>query len=191
MRIGDVISTGLKQVVIPTVMTKVSNSLESDSEIDRINRRIERLDKLREKQNEVSDTANLSTNSKSTSIRDNVPVSCLACARSHISTCSALLKEAVRFSRDEGITNEEVQKRIGACEEEITALERFDWSPEQIINSPEDEQEIIRELQPRLRKLRQDITTANSPQDIEQIAADAGNLSTDFRMKVLTLENPP
>lgn len=110
---------------------------------------------------------------------------CVPCARAHLSTVSGTLKEALRFARSEGMGHPEVQTRLQAAEEDITLIERHDWTPEKILASPPEEAEIIREFLPRLRNLRQEVVDISTVDDLERAAASAARLATDFRLAVL------
>lgn len=116
-----------------------------------------------------------------------VATGCIPCARAHLATVSGTLKEALRFAREGGILDPEVQSRLTAAEEDITNIERHDWTPEKILASPPEEAELIRSFLPRLRELRQEVVQIASVEDLEQAAAKAGELATDFRLAVLKL----
>ena len=122
--------------------------------------------------------------------RQEISVGCLPCARAHLATIAGSLKEALRFARgdERGILHPEVQTRLQAAEEEITAIERHDWTPEKILASPPEQQEVIRQLLPELRELRQDIIEIQSVEDLERAAARAAELSVRLRMEVLRLK---
>jgi len=117
-----------------------------------------------------------------------VSVGCLACARAHLAAVSGDLKEALRFAREDGVLHPEVQVRLTTAEEEIVSLERHDWTPEKIIASPPEHQELIRKYLPQIRQLRQDIMNhVHSPEDLERVAAVAGEINTKFRMDFLQM----
>jgi hypothetical protein len=116
-----------------------------------------------------------------------VSVGCIACARAHFATIAGTLKEAIRFAREDGLTHPEVQSRLEAAEEEVTNVERHDWTPEKTLNSLPREKHVIEQFFPDLRRLRQRIMTISSVDDLEHAAADAALLSTDFRLAVLEL----
>lgn len=122
--------------------------------------------------------------------RQEISVGCLPCARAHLATIAGTLKEALRFAREDerGILHPEVQTRLQAAEEEITAVERHDWTPERILASPPEQQEVIRQMLPVLRELRQDIIEIQSVEDLERAAARAAELSVRLRMEVLRLK---
>jgi len=116
-----------------------------------------------------------------------VSTGCIPCARAHFSTVAGTLKEALRFAREEGIMHPEVQSRLQTAEEDITNIERHDWTPEKILKSPSGERDLILRFIPKLRKLRQKVVTITSVEDLEQAAAEAGELATEFRLEVLKL----
>jgi hypothetical protein len=116
-----------------------------------------------------------------------IGIGCIACARAHFSTIAGSLKEAIRFAREDGITHPEVQSRLQAAEEEVTSVERHDWTPEKTLNSPPGEKQVIHGFFPDLRRLRQQIMQIATVGDLERAAADAALLSTSFRLAVLEL----
>ena len=120
--------------------------------------------------------------------REEIGVGCLPCARAHFAVVAGTLKEAIRFAREDenvGILHPEVQSRLQTAEEDITVVERHDWTPEKILNSPPDEQAVIRSMLQKLRELRQDVVQIDSIDDLELSAAKAANLSTELRIEVL------
>lgn len=119
---------------------------------------------------------------------DSLAVGCLPCARAHLATIAGTLKEAIRFARSEGLNHPEVQSRLEAAEEDVTIVERHDWTPEKILRSPEHEQKLIRAMLPKLRELRQEIIDIDSVEDLEEVAAKAATLSVELRLAVLSLK---
>lgn len=118
---------------------------------------------------------------------EEVSTGCLPCARAHLSTVAGTLKEALRFAREKGMGHPEVQSRLQTAEEDITVIERHDWTPEKLLRSPEDQRRAMQSFIPRLRALRQQVIQIASVADLEQAAAAAGELSTDLRVAVLRL----
>ena len=119
--------------------------------------------------------------------QDDVSTGCIPCARAHLATVAGTLKEALRFARAEGMEHPEVQSRLQAAEEDVTAIERHDWTPEKIAKSPSGERQLILETIPKLRTLRQQIIQIVTLEDLEKAAAAAAELSTEFRLGVLRL----
>ncbi len=122
--------------------------------------------------------------------RKQIAVGCLPCARAHLATIAGSLKEAIRFAlgEKEGILHPEVQSRLETAEEDITVIERHDWTPEKIAVSPPEEAAVIRDFLPDLRKLRQDIHAISSTDDLEACAMLAAQLSNRLRQEVLKLK---
>jgi hypothetical protein len=121
--------------------------------------------------------------------RDELAVGCLPCARAHLSTVAGILKEALRFAKGEqGIMDPEVMGRLETAEEDITAIERYDWTPEKILASPAAEREAIERFLPKIRELRQDIHQIASVDDLTRAAANAAKVSSELRVEVLQLK---
>lgn len=121
---------------------------------------------------------------------DAVSTACLSCSRSHLSTVSGALGEAIRFARGDplGIAHPEAQRRILLSEDEINILERIDLSPDALASSPPDEREIAEEYLPRIRVLRQEIGDIDSFDKLEKAAADSNVLSQEFRLRHLQIK---
>ncbi|TDX48841.1 hypothetical protein [Orenia marismortui] len=113
-----------------------------------------------------------------------VDTSCIACARAHILAVKGMLNEALRFAREDGVAHPEVINRLDSSGEELVMLERFDWTPEKIQNSPVDEQEIVREALPKVRRLRQQVLNGiNSSSDLEKAASLSADIYSRIRQK--------
>jgi len=190
---STIISAGIKRVVIPLLSNHLAKKYDPKDKISSINERIKRLEKFNDSnKGSMAEDSQDTLNTHSPPVlpsENDVSVSCIACARAHFATVSASLKEAVRFSRENDISYTEIQTRISTAEEEIVALERYDWSPEKILNSPPQEQEIINNFLPKVRELRQQITVIVTTTDLVKCAATAGNLHNEYRLAVLGLNN--
>jgi len=114
-------------------------------------------------------------------------VACLQCSRDHTSTTSAMLNEALRFARKDGIGSIEVQRRLGMALDELNALERIDLSAENIVTLQGREKEIAEYALNSSRDLRHDITSIHSPKDLEAVSAKAANLRTKFMKDIFSL----
>jgi len=119
---------------------------------------------------------------------EDVSTSCLSCSRSHLSTVSGALSESLRFARESGIQNPEVQRRVMLSEDEMNIMERIDLAPDALANSPEQERTLAEEYLPRIRELRQRLGNISSVEQLEQTAADASFLSQEFRLRHLQLQ---
>lgn len=117
-----------------------------------------------------------------------VSTACIACSRSHLSTISGALGESLRFAREEGIQNPEVQRRIMLSEDEINIMERIDLAPDALAASPPEERELAKEYLPRIRELRQNLGQITSVEKLEEVAAEASILGQEFRLRHLQLQ---
>jgi hypothetical protein len=126
---------------------------------------------------------------KETSLEE-VSTACLSCSRSHLSTVSGALGEAIRFARGDpqGILHPEAQRRILMAEDEINIMERIDLSPDALAGSPVEERAVAEEYLPRIRELRQSLGDINSFDKLEKVAGDASILSQEFRLRHLQLK---
>jgi len=104
---------------------------------------------------------------------------CIPCSVNHLSTCSGLLSEAMRFAREDGIDNREVITRIGLCQDELNAMEREDLRPEKVIELNQQDKEFANKLLTGSRGLRHGLETLSSVDDLETISANAQKLRTD------------
>lgn len=111
-------------------------------------------------------------------------VACLPCSRDHFSTVSGALGEAIRFSRREGVTHPEVQKRLGMSLDELNMLERIDLSPEEISQLKGQEKELAEWGLQKARDIRHRITAIRSHEDLENAAAEASKIRTKFMTKL-------
>lgn len=102
--------------------------------------------------------------------------------RRSITNASAMLKEAGRFAREDGMAHPEVQMRLSDTEAILTDLERFQLSPERVQGLPSNVQAQARAMLPELRRLRQQVYNAmDSPEDLDRAAARAGEMTTRYR----------
>jgi len=109
---------------------------------------------------------------------------CLPCSRDHFSTVSGALSEAIRFSRKEGITHPEVARRLGMSLDELNMLERIDLAPEEIVRLKGQEKQLAGWGLDKSRELRHKITTVQTHEDLERVAADAASVRTEFMRKL-------
>ncbi|MDZ4246005.1 MAG: hypothetical protein U1D67_02685 [Dehalococcoidia bacterium] len=184
----EVAAIGISRLIDIGVNKVINNGPGGPTKDEQINRTIERIDSLIKSQSAAPAAYKHSpAGPEPVTGREAVSVGCVPCARAHFSTVSGTLKEALRFAREGGIMHPEVQSRLLTAEEDITNVERHDWTPEKIINSPVAEQEIVRKILPILRELRQDMMEIASVEQLEAAAANAGELSTLLRLEVLKM----
>jgi len=72
-------------------------------------------------------------------------IACIPCTKNHLSTIAGALSEAVWFARSEGVSSDEVRRRIGIVEDELNIWERVDATPDKIDVLEPHEREVMRE----------------------------------------------
>ena len=100
-----------------------------------------------------------------------IATGCVPCSIGHVSTCSGLLNEAMRFAHSDGIESEEVISRCNMCFDELNALERVDLRPEVIDGLPDWEHALALEALTLSRTLRHELEGLSSVDALERIAA--------------------
>lgn len=113
--------------------------------------------------------------------------SCLACSRDHFSTASAMLNEAIRFTKDRPMYDDEIQWRIGVALDEVNALERGDLHNDNVQPLQGKEREIAEEALGNLRELRHQITGIQNVEDLKQTAKFASDVKNTFMKKIFIL----
>jgi hypothetical protein len=98
---------------------------------------------------------------------------CIPCSQDHLSTCSGLLAEALRFARKDGVESAEVISRIGLCRDELNAMERVDLRPEVTWQLPDWERKLASDVLNSSRGLRHDMAEILSVDDLEKVAGSA------------------
>jgi len=99
-----------------------------------------------------------------------IPTGCVPCAIGHLGTCSGLLNEAMRFTKD-GMTSEEVVDRVGMCMDELNTMERVDLRPEMVVHLPEWEKELVNQVLLASRNTRHTLEAMTSVESLEKAAA--------------------
>ena len=106
---------------------------------------------------------------------------CLPCSRDHFTIASSVIDEATRFaSREDGMKDPEVRKRIQAALKELNAMERLDLAPANTATLQGKEHELATWAKNNSAKLRHDITNARTPQDLERVASELSKVSQKF-----------
>lgn len=108
---------------------------------------------------------------------------CIPCSNDHLSTCSGLLSEAMRFARKDGIASTEVINRVGLCRDELNAMERVDLHPELTSTLPQWEKEIANLALTGSRELRHNMTEMKTIDDLENVSAKATKLRKEVSSK--------
>ena len=101
-----------------------------------------------------------------------IPAGCVPCSIGHLSTCSGLLNEGMRFARTDGVESGEVIDRVNMCMDELNALERVDLRPEMIHNLPEWEKTLAEQALTLSRSLRHDLEGLSNISSLEEISAN-------------------
>lgn len=127
-----------------------------------------------QKEPEIASQSEVATSTPS--LEETEGTACLPCTQDHLSTCSGLLAEALRFARKDGIQSREVISRIGLCNDELNAMERVDLRPELTMKLPEWEKEIADTALKGSRDLRHDIANMTSVGNLESVAGKAQTL---------------
>lgn len=109
-----------------------------------------------------------------------IKTGCVPCAIGHVSTCSGLLAESMRFVRSDGLDSNEVIDRISHCLEELNTMEREDLSPQKIHSLPPWEKELAVKALDRSRTTRHTLEGITSVDDLEAAAAGA----QEFRQEI-------
>jgi hypothetical protein len=131
--------------------------------------RVQELDASGSFQGEVKEEVSTPpvTEGKATSIASG----CVPCSIGHLSTCSGLLNEAMRFARKDGVQSEEVINRVNMCLDELCALERVDLRPEMIHDLPDWEKSLAEKALDLSRSLRHDLEEISDTSTLEGISA--------------------
>lgn len=111
---------------------------------------------------------------------------CIACSRDHLSTASAMLKEAIRFARrpEKGMRCFEVRDRIATALEELNAMERLDLVPQKIEQLSDKEKELAVWIANQSSELRHIITNIQTIDDLEHASATASKINNEVMAKV-------
>jgi len=156
----------------PTVEGTIPNTEDLAREIDEM-RALRGSETVPENENtgEVSEKVKEGLSGGSQSVSEGT--ACIPCSQDHLSTCSGLLAEALRFARKDGVESAEVISRIGLCRDELNAMERVDLRPELTSQLPDWEKKIASGVLTGSRDLRHDMAEILSADDLEKVAGNA------------------
>jgi len=103
-----------------------------------------------------------------------IATGCVPCAIGHLSTCSGLLNEAMRFAREDegGVRSDEVINRAARCIDELNAMEREDLRPEMTVQLPSDEKALAITAMNLSRSTRHSLEGLTSTDQLESLAAN-------------------
>jgi hypothetical protein len=95
-----------------------------------------------------------------------------------IVSAAGSVHESIRFAREDGVDHPEVVKRLVDASDNVNAVESIRLSPTRLHELPEDEQEKVRSLLPKLRDTRQKLLNdIRTPVDLEFVGADLSSIS--------------
>ena len=121
-----------------------------------------------------------------------ISAACVPCARAHLIGVRGDLREALRFARESGVDHPEARRRIDHAAEEVVMLERYDLTPEAIAKAPPEEQAVIRELLPGIRRLRQRLLNQiHDVEDLELAAIEASQLYETLQARTRKAQATP
>ncbi|MBA7465035.1 hypothetical protein ES707_00196 [subsurface metagenome] len=100
-----------------------------------------------------------------------IEAGCVPCSLGHLSVCSGLINEAMRFGRSDGMDSNEVIDRVSHCLSELNALEREDLTSEMIIDLPSWEKEIAVDALETSRSTRHLLEKITTTDELEKAAA--------------------
>ncbi|MBW2675280.1 MAG: hypothetical protein JRD89_18020 [Deltaproteobacteria bacterium] len=110
---------------------------------------------------------------------------CLSCSRDHFSAASSMLSEGLRFARENGLKDPEAVRRIGLALDELNAMERIDLAPQEIVGLTGEDRHLAEWALKRSRLLRHKITAMQSVEDMEEVAALAGDIRDEFLSRLM------
>jgi len=109
---------------------------------------------------------------------------CVTCSINHLSACAGLLSdEAIRFARREGVTSEEVIRRISRCQDQLNAMEREDLAVEKVAQLPDWEKKLAIEAQNKSAEIRHKLENISSIEDLENVALEIKTVRDELGKK--------
>lgn len=112
-----------------------------------------------------------------------IEAGCVPCSLGHLSVCSGVINEAMRFGRSDGMNSNEVIDRVSHCLQELNALEREDLTSEMIIDLPPWEKEIAVEALKTSRATRHLLEGITTTDELEKAAAKTQTAYTQISRK--------
>ena len=117
-------------------------------------------------------------------------VACIPCTKNHLSTVAGALSEAVRFARSEGVSSDEVRRRLGIVEDELNIWERVDATPDKLEGLNSTDKKVMTEALKQGRALRHYLEESGlsfgkgNVDCVEKAYTMAAQLRDYFRMKI-------
>jgi len=112
---------------------------------------------------------------------------CRGCTAKHFGKCAGALSEAIDFSRAEGMESAEVEKRLAFCDRELDGWEGIDATPESFVSLSDERKVWVRKWLPTGRGFRHQLNSIKTMEDLEQVAARAGELHLQARKELREL----
>ena len=116
---------------------------------------------------------------------------CRTCTADHLATCAGSLSEALRFARSDGLSSDEVQKRIALCAQEMNIWERWDATPASFVDLPQADKDFLRRWLPKGRGLRHQLNDITTVEKLEETAAHAERLHLEARKELYSSSEAP
>ena len=135
------------------------------------------------KEEEVEVEEEITTTGAKEEKASSVASGCVPCSLGHLSVCTGLINEGMRFARSDGIDSNEVIDRVTHCLQELNSLEREDLTPEMMINLPPWEKELAIEALNTSRATRHLLEGATTVEDLEKAAANTQTANTQIARK--------
>lgn len=102
-----------------------------------------------------------------------VDTGCLPCGRAHVAGSYASLHRAAELAQERGMTDPEVQQRLSMVQEELADLLNYDWTPEKVSASPDNERAVLDRVVEPTRQLLTHVGTATTAEDVMRSAEEA------------------
>ncbi len=121
-----------------------------------------------------------------------IKAGCLPCSINHMSVCSGLLQEGIRFAQADGVNSDTPIDRINTCLDELNALERKDLTPELIDTLPPWEKELALKALNASRNIRHSLEGIKTLDDLIHASAQTTTVRKEigrewFKRKLATM----
>jgi len=101
---------------------------------------------------------------------------CRGCTSKHFGKCAGALSEAIDFARSDGLESAEVERRLAFCDRELDGWEGLDATPESFVTLSDKRKVWVRKWLPKGRQFRHQLNSIKTMEDLERVAARAGDL---------------
>jgi len=101
---------------------------------------------------------------------------CRGCTSKHFGKCAGALSEAIDFARSDGLESAEVERRLAFCDRELDGWEGLDATPESFVTLSDERKVWVRKWLPKGRQFRHQLNSIKTMEDLERVAARAGDL---------------